>query len=286
MIGISSARLVALAFSLCWSLLAEAQIAVPPLTGRVIDQTATLTAEQKADMEQTLQSFEARKGSQLAVLIVHTTAPETIEQYSLRVAEKWKLGRKKVDDGALLVVAKNDRTLRIEVGYGLEGALNDVTSKRIISEMITPRFKQGDFYGGVTVGIEQMMRVIDGESLPAPNKRSGDNVANIQQDIQQYFPVIFILVLVTGGVLRATLGRFPGAMVTGGAVAGVVWLFAGALSIALTAGVIALLFTLLGGGMIGRGIGGHYGGSSRGGFGGGFSGGGGSFGGGGASGRW
>jgi uncharacterized protein len=257
------------------------------LTGRVTDQTATLSIEQKASLEQTLQAFEARKGSQLAVLIVPTSAPETIEQYALRVAEQWKLGRKKVDDGAILVVAKSDRSLRIEVGYGLEGVLNDATSKRIISEIITPRFRQDDFNGGITAGVDQIIRVIDGEPLP-PAK--GQRAAGIA-DTQQYVPVIFILALVIGGVLRSVLGRFPGALVTGGAVAVVAWLFAGALSVALGAGVIALLFTLFTGGMggmggmVGRGIGGHHGGSGRGGFGG-FSGGGGGFGGGGASGRW
>jgi uncharacterized protein len=275
------ARAALLAFTLLWSFIAESQVAVPPLAGRVTDQTATLTTEQKASLEQTLQAFEARKGSQLAVLIVSTSAPETIEQYALRVAEQWKLGRKKVDDGAILVVAKTDRALRIEVGYGLEGALNDATSKRIISEIMTPRFKQGDFSGGITAGVDQIIRVIDGEPLPPPKGQS----AGIA-DLQQYVPVIFILALVIGSVLRSALGRFPGALVTGGGVAVVAWLFAGALSVALGAGVIALLFTLLNGGMggmVGRGIGGH--GSGRGGFGG-FSGGGGGFGGGGASGRW
>jgi uncharacterized protein len=158
----SMARATFVAIALCWSFIAGAQIAVPPLGGRIIDQTATLTAEQKASVEQTLQAFEARKGSQLAVLIVPTSAPETIEQYALRVAEQWKLGRKKVDDGAILVVAKTDRTLRIEVGYVLEGSLNDATSKRIISEIITPRFKQGDFSGGIKAGVDQIIRVIDG----------------------------------------------------------------------------------------------------------------------------
>ncbi len=277
------ARAALLAFMLCWSFIAGAQVPVPPLTGRATDQTATLTTEQKATLEQTLQAFEARKGSQIAVLIVPTTAPETIEQYALRVAEQWKLGRKKVDDGAVLVVAKDDRALRIEVGYGLEGALNDATSKRIISEIITPRFKQGDFYGGITAGVDQIIRVIDGEPLPEPKGKTPGDTA----DIQQYIPVIFILALVVGGVLRSVLGRFPGALVTGGAVALIAWLFAGAVSIALVAGVIALFFTLLGGGMGGHGFGGHHGGSGRGGFGGGgFSGGGGGFGGGGASGRW
>ena len=277
------ARAALLAFALCWSFMAGAQVTVPPLTGRVTDLTATLTAEQKATLEQTLQAFEARKGSQIAVLIVSTTTPETVEQYALRVAEQWKLGRKKVDDGAVLVVAKDDRALRIEVGYGLEGALNDATSKRIISEIITPRFKQGDFYGGITAGVDQIIRVIDGEPSPEPKGKSAGDTA----DIQQYIPLIFILALVVGGVLRSVLGRFPGALVTGGAVAIIAWLFAGAVSIALVAGVIALFFTLLGGGMGGHGMGGHHGGHGRGGFGGGgFSGGGGGFGGGGASGRW
>jgi uncharacterized protein len=279
----NTARASLVAFTLCWSFIAGAQIAVPPLTGRVTDQTATLTAEQKAALEQTLQAFEARKGSQLAVLIVPTTAPETIEQYALRVAEQWKLGRKKVDDGAVLVVAKTDRALRIEVGYGLEGALNDATSKRIISEIITPRFKQGDFYGGITAGVDQIIRVVDGEPLPA----RGGMAAGAGAGFQQYAPILFILALVVGGLLRAVLGRFPGALVTGGAVAVVAWLFAGAVSVALVAGVIALLFTLLSGGMAGHGIGGLHGGSGLGGLGGGgFSGGGGGFGGGGASGRW
>jgi uncharacterized protein len=281
MITRSTARAAFIAFMLFWSFVAVAQIAVPPLTGRITDQTATLTPEQKAALEQTLQAFEARKGSQLVVLIVPTTAPEAIEQYALRVAEQWKLGRKKVDDGAILVIAKDDRALRIEVGYGLEGALNDATSKRIISEIITPRFKQGDFNGGITAGVDQIIRVIDGEPLPAPKGQPTTGVS----DIQRYVPIIFVLALVIGGVLRSVMGRFPGAIVTGAGVAFVAWLFAGAVSIALGAGVIALFFTLFGG-MGGRGFGGQYGGSGRGGFGGGFSGGGGGFGGGGASGRW
>jgi len=285
------ARASLLAFTLCWSFIAGAQIAVPALTARVTDQTATLTAEQKAALEQTLQAFEARKGSQLAVLMVPTTAPETIEQYALRVAEQWKLGRKKVDDGALLVVAKTDRALRIEVGYGLEGALNDATSKRIVSEVITPRFKQGDFYGGITAGVDRIIRVIDGEPLPEPKGRPGA----VTGDAQQYLPILFVLALVVGGVLRSVLGRFPGALVTGGAVGVVAWLLAGAVSIALVAGVIGLLFTLLSGGMGGAGVGRHhrggfgtggFGGGHGGGLGGGFGGGGGGFGGGGASGRW
>lgn len=273
-----TARTSLLAISLGWSLLVAAQIPVPPLTERVTDQAALLSTEQKASLEQKLQTFEARKGSQLAVLIVPTTAPETIEQYALRVVEQWKLGRKKVDDGALMLIATTDRALRIEVGYGLEGALNDATSKRIISEVMTPHFKAGDIYAGITAGVDQIIRVIDGEPLPESGRIAGRGWA----ELQQYVPIIFMLALVVGGILRSWLGRFPGALVTGGAVAVAAWLFAGALSIALLAGILALLFTLFSGGLGGLGIGGH-----RGGFGGGgFGGGGGGFGGGGASGRW
>src|SRR5450432_4809759 len=169
----NAARAPFLALLLCWAFAAFADVAVPPLVGRVVDQTATLSGSDVASLDQTLKDFEARKGSQVAVLIVPTTEPETIEQYSLRVAEAWKIGRKKVDDGALLVVAKNDRKLRIEVGYGLEGALNDVTSKRIIDEFITPKFRSGDFAGGISAGIERIIAVIDGEPLPAPAPQGG-----------------------------------------------------------------------------------------------------------------
>lgn len=265
---------------LCWPLLVFGQVAVPPLVERVTDQTATLSGDQKRVLEHTLQAFEARKGSQIAVLIVPTTVPETIEQFALRVAEQWKLGRNKVDDGAVLVVAKDDRALRIEVGYGLEGVLNDATSKRIISEIIAPRFKQGDFFGGIQAGLNQMLRVVDGEPLPAPRGKSVDDSTNIQQ----FIPIIFILALVVGGMLRAALGRLPGALVTGGVVAFLAWFVVGTLVVAIVAGLIALFFTLFGGGM-GGGMGGRYGGFGTGG-GGGFRGGGGGFGGGGASGRW
>lgn len=262
---------------------AYADAPVPALTARVTDETATLTSEQKATLEQSLKDFEAQKGAQIAVLIVPTTAPETIEQYSIRVVEQWKLGRKNVDDGVLLIVAKNDRTLRIEVGYGLEGALTDVTSNRIINETIVPRFRQGDFYGGISAGVDSIMRVVSGEPLPAPpaQKRSADGNGRL-------LPVLFLLTVVAGGILRAILGRLPGAVVTGGAIGFLAWLLSGAMLIAVVAGVIALLFTLLGSGM-GAYVGGRSIGGGR--FGGGsnrdiFRGGGGGFGGGGASGRW
>ena len=273
-------RIAFLAFAFCWSFTAGAQIAIPLLTARVTDQTATLTVEQKANLELTLQAFEARKGSQIVVHIVPTTAPETIEQYALRVAEQWKPGRKKIDDGVILVIAKDDRTLRIEVGYGLEGALTDATSKRIISEVIAPRFRQGDFHGGIRDGLDRIMRIVDGEPLPAPDESPNGDVSSLES----YAPMIFMAALVMGGVLRAALGRLLGALVTGGTVAVAAWFVIGAVSIALGAGALAFVFTLLGGGVGGYGTGGRRGGFGSGG--GGFGGGGGGFGGGGASGRW
>lgn len=279
----NAARASLLALILCWAFGAAADVAVPPLTGRIVDQTATLTSQQAAALEQTLKEFEARKGTQVAVLIVPSTAPETIEQYSLRVAEQWKIGRKKVDDGAVLVVAKDDRKLRIEVGYGLEGALNDVTAKRIIDEIIVPQFKARNFADGISAGVDRIIRVVDGEPLPAPPSRPGAGLS----DLQNYLPVIIILALMVGGFLRALLGGFPGALVTGGAVSFLAWLFVGTSSIALTAGLIAFVFTLFSGSFGSLGIlafaGRTISGSSRDG---GFGGGGGSFGGGGGSGSW
>ncbi len=288
-VALRAARAALAAFALFWAVIAGAQVPVPPIGGRVTDQTATLTNEQKSALEQTLRSFEARKGSQVVVLIVHSTAPETIEQYALRVAEQWKPGRKDVDDGALLVVAKNDRTLRIEVGYGLEGALTDADSKRIISEIIVPRFRQGDFYGGITAGVDRILRVIDGEPLPKPEKRR----TGIPDGLGQLVFFAPFLLLIVGGVLQIVLGRFFGALVTGGAVSVAAWMMAGTVFIAVIAGVFIFLFVLVAGAMGRRGYGGGAfsgGGFSGGGFGGssfgggGFGGGG--FGGGGASGSW
>jgi uncharacterized protein len=284
---LKTARIVLLALIPFWSSVASADVAIPALTARVTDETATLTGEQRATLEQTLQAFDEKKGSQISVLIVPTTQPETIEQYSIRVVEQWKLGRKHVDDGVLLIVAKNDRTLRIEVGYGLEGVLNDATSSRIINEVIVPRFRQGDFYGGITAGVDSIMNVINGEPLPPPDKIADRE----SRKVGGYLPLLFVLTMVAGGVLRSVLGRLAGSVVTGGAVAVVAWLLSGTLFIAIVAGAIALAFTLLGSGL-GAYVGGRaIGGPERGGFGSGssrttFGGGGGGFGGGGASGRW
>jgi uncharacterized protein len=289
-----AARASLLALLLCWAFAAMADVAVPPLTGRVVDRTATLNGGDIASLDRTLRDFEARKGSQIAVLIVPTTQPETIEQYSLRVAEAWKIGRKKVDDGAILVVAKDDRKLRIEVGYGLEGALTDVTAKRIIDEVITPKFRGGDFAGGISDGVNRIIRVVDGEPLPPPAQRRQDT--GLLSDIDPFNPFLIVAVIVVGGILRGVLGRLFGSLATGGLVAALFWFIAASLALSAIGGIIAFIVTLFsdammssggvgrGGGWVSGGGGGYSGGSSSGG--GGFSGGGGSFGGGGASGSW
>ncbi len=297
---VCSVLLLVWAALLPWQVSAE--IAVPALSGRVIDQTKTLTSEQLRTLDQKLREIEARKGSQVAVLMVPTTKPEEIEQYAIRVADKWKLGRKKVDDGVILLIAKNDRAVRIEVGYGLEGALTDAMSKRIIDGAIIPRFKQQDFYGGILAGVDQIGRVIDGEILPVPVP-ARQLVAD-QEGTLSSLSVLFVIALVLGGFLRSILGRGLGAGVTAVAVSIIGWFIAGALLTAILGGVIAFIVTLLGGGLGGLGSGyyggggagrgsgrssshGGFGGGSGGGFGGGgFGGGGGGFGGGGASGRW
>jgi uncharacterized protein len=266
--------------------IAQAEVAVPPLKARVTDLTATLSREQQARLEQELQNFEAKKGSQLAVLIVPTTQPETIEQYGIRVVDSWKLGRKGIDDGALLLIAKNDRSLRIEVGYGLEGALNDATAKRIVSDIIIPRFKAGDFYGGIEAGLQSMIKVIEGEPLPPP-RRSTSSSSSFK-NFESLLFIGFVLVLIVGGILRALFGRFTAATIIGTVAGLLAWLIIAPLIVAIIIGAIGFLFTLLGGS---RGWYGGPGGYSSGGFsggssGGGFSGGGGGFGGGGASGSW
>ena len=148
------------------------EVAVPALTQRVTDLTGTLDAQQQAALESRLAQFEQQGGSQIAILIVPTTQPEAIEQYSIRVVDQWKLGREEVDDGILILVAKGDRQMRVEVGYGLEGAIPDAIANRIVDEIIAPHFRQGDFYGGLAAAVDQLARLIEGESLPAPQVRS------------------------------------------------------------------------------------------------------------------
>ncbi len=292
----NAARASLLALLVCWACSALALVAVPPLSGQVVDQTGTLSAGDVASLTQTLKNLETRKGSQIAVLIVPTTDGEAIEQFSLRVAEAWKIGRKKVDDGALLVIAKNDRRLRIEVGYGLEGALTDVTTKRIIDEDITPKFKTGDFAGGVAAGVDRIVRVAEGEKLPEPEPPHWQDSGLLI--IDPFNPFVLVFVFIVGSALRAALGRLVGSAATGGFVGFLAWLLVGSLGAALAVGVLAFLIAAFvdlmpsGGGRGTRG-GWSSGGSSDWSSGGssssssgGFSGGGGSFGGGGASGSW
>ena len=277
------------------ALLARADVAVPPLAARVIDLTGTLSGDAVNRLEAELAAFEAKKGSQITVLIVPTTQPEDIEQYGIRVADAWQLGRKGIDDGAILLVAKNDRAVRIEVGKGLEGALPDVTANRILTEIITPRFKTGDYDGGVEAGIERIIAVVNGEPLSEPDRKWERHT-----DFGNVLPLLLVVVFVASGVLRSLLGRLVGSLATGGLTGFIAWLLSHLLPIGVGAGVLGFLFALLlgssrgwssgGGGWGGGfgGLGGGLGGSGGrgGGSGGGFSGGGGGFNGGGASGSW
>lgn len=252
---------------------AMAEVAVPALHARVTDLSGTLSAQQTGDLEAMLSTFEARKGSQIAVLLVPATSPETIEQYAIRVAEQWKLGRKGMDDGALMLIAKQDRTIRIEVGYGLEGALPDAVAKRIISETITPYFKQGDFYGGIRAGLVTMIKVVDGEPLPAPQKSAARG-----SDSGSFLYILFFIIA-AASFMRAIFGLF-GSLIAGSVAGVLAWLSFGSVIAGLLAAVLTIVFSF------GRGVGGFFPGIGGGGGGGGFSGGGGGFGGGGASGRW
>ena len=274
-------------------LLAQGLVAIPAYDTRVVDLTGTLTADQQRTLEARLADLEARKGAQVAVLMLASTEPEDIAQYGIRLAEAWKPGRAKEDDGAILIIAKDDRRLRIEVGYGLEGALPDATSKRIIEETIKPLFKQNDYYGGIDAGLDRMIQVIDGEPLPPP-----DNTWERAGSIFDLLPFLFFAVLIGSVILRSIFGRALGSMLTGGATGMLVWLVSAILGVSIGAGLLAMFFSLVmsslgggrwsssphNGGWRGGGWGGGgFGGGGGGGFGGG---GGGGFGGGGASGGW
>lgn len=263
-----------------------ADVAVPPLKTRVTDLTATLSAQQSAALETKIAAFEQRKGSQLAVLLVPTTEPETIEQYAIRVAEQWKLGRKGVDDGVLLLIAKNDRKLRIEVGRGLEGVIPDAYGKRIISDEIVPPFKQGDFDRGINAGVDRIIKLVDGEPLPAPKTQTRGVSADF--DIGSALVWGGLLVLFVGGILRRIFGRFLGSMFTGGIAGGTAFALGAGVAGGAFLGVIVFVISLIGLGLL-RGGGGGWssgGGGWSGGDSGWSGGGGGDFGGGGASGNW
>jgi uncharacterized protein len=263
-----------------------ALVEVPAFSARVVDLTQTLTASEQANLEGKLEAFEATKGSQIAVLIVPTTQPEAIEQYAIRVVGEWKVGRKDIDDGLLILIAKNDRKMRIEVGYGLEGAIPDVYAKRIITETMTPYFKRGDFAGGIDAAVAQLIGLIEGEPLPAPKKA---NLSNSQ--LESLLPLLLFGGMISGMILRGIFGTFMGSALNGGFIGTIVFFVGLSLFGAGVLGLIAFIFTLMMGG--GRGVNGYGGYPTRGGgysggySGGGFSGGlGGGFGGGGASGSW
>jgi uncharacterized protein len=272
-----------------WCLLAPAvgwgadPIPIPPLSARVTDLTATLSADQIVALESSLETIEREKGAQLAILMLPTTQPESIEQFGIRLAEAWKIGRFRVNDGVIVIVAKDDRSTRIEVGRALEGAIPDAVAKRIVAETMTPRFKAGDFAGGLQQAVSALGGTIGGEALPAPVHQTENPSADTNF-------VFLFLALMLGVVLRSLFG-LVGAMLAAVVAGWLAWTIFASVIAAIVAAAIALLFSYARGG--GRGwsaggtggpLGGGFSGSSSGG--GGFSGGGGEFGGGGASGNW
>lgn len=280
---------------------AQDVLPVPPLSGRVIDQTGTLTAAQSQALTAKLAALETQRGSQLVLLLVPTTLPEDIASYAQRVADTWKIGRRDVGDGLLIVVAKNDRKVRIEVAKTLEGAIPDLAAQRIISEQISPAFKAGDFAGGLNAAVDKLSARIAGEGLAEPAPRANNGGGGLMQgfDLQDLALFLFVGVPVLGAVLTGMFGRKFGSLLTGGAVGGLGWWLSASVLIGAGAGLVALFLVGVmglgasrggrsgGGPVIWGGGGGGGGGWSSGGGGGGFSsGGGGDFGGGGASGGW
>ena len=291
--------IVLIALSLCvW---AQGLLPVPPLTARVIDQTGTLAPAAVSQLEAKLAAFEQKKGSQIVVLMVPTTAPEDIASYANRIANSWKIGRRDVGDGVLVIVAKDDRKMRIEVAKTLEGAVPDLAAAHIIDEQMKPAFRQGDFAGGLEAAVDHLTARISGEPLPEVSQ-SGDwqRQGSDSLDWGQIGMFIFFAALVGGPIVRGIFGNKLGALLMGGGAGVVAWLVTASIALGALAGVVALLVTLMSaamrfgsGGRGGGGFGGGYGGGFGGGFGGGSSGGGGfssggggDFGGGGASGSW
>jgi uncharacterized protein len=294
-----------------WADASRAQdvLPVPPLSGRVVDQTATLTPPQVQALTAKLATIEQQRGAQVVVLIVPTTQPEDIASYSQRVADAWKVGRRDVGDGVVVVVAKKDRRVNIEVAKALEGAIPDVLAGRIINEQIKPAFKVDDYAGGLNAAVDRLEKSIAGEALPAPSPSTADRSAQHRAtgfDLQDLAIFLFVGVPIAGAFLTRIFGRKFGALLTGGAVGGIGWLLTASALVAGGAGLVALFLVGVMGigssmrsGRFGSGVGGPIiwggggggggsgGGSSGGGSGGGFSsGGGGDFGGGGASGSW
>jgi uncharacterized protein len=282
---------------------------VPPLRGRVNDLAGLLPAERARALEERLARFEKETGHQIAMLTIASLEGEDLEGFSIRVAEKWKIGKKGFDNGAILLIAKNDRKLRIEVGYGLEGVLPDAIASRIVREVIVPRFRANDFPGGIEAGLEAIMKVTHGEALALP---SSQEIARPRNGVLSGFLSVFVwglagllfLSAVTSGIrreVRPWARRTPAGALAGGLL-GVFFAIPVAIELGLFPFVLAVLVSVLLGMILSHinlvdataWSGGHRsthgwgGGGFGGGFsgGGGFRGGGGGFGGGGASGSW
>jgi uncharacterized protein len=290
-------RFLAGAAALLFAAAASAQdtVPVPKLEARVTDLAGTLAPEQRSALESKLAAFEQSRGSQVAVVIVPTIGSETIEEFAGRVADQWALGRKGVDDGVLFAVAMQERRMRIHTGRGVQGTLTDAASKRIVAEIVAPRFRERDFAGGIDAGVDAILRAIEGESLPAPAQK-----VDTLSSYGEFLVIGFMIVTVVSLVLRSMFGRFFGAVATSGIAGVAAWFIVGSIVFGLVAAFLAFLFTIFGGSGFGRsargggwggyipggGWGGGGGSWGGGGGGGGFSGGGGGFDGGGASGSW
>jgi len=295
--ALAAVFLTVIAWASLPALAQQGLVPVPALTARVIDQTGTLDSAQRNGLETKLAAFEQRKGSQIVVLMVPTTQPEDIASFTQRVGDAWKIGRKGVGDGLLVVVAKNDRQMRIATAKTLEGAVPDLAAVRIIDEEMKPRFRNNDFAGGLNAAVDRLIGLVDGEPLPEPSRDTGNaGGGNGGFDWENLAIFLFVGVFVGAPIVRAVLGQKLGALVMGGGIGVVAFFLTTSLVIAAIAGLIALVASFVvgtgrlgggGGGGWGGGGGGGWGGGGRGGGGGGFSsGGGGNFGGGGASGGW
>jgi uncharacterized protein len=305
MVRIRHDILVFLALALlAFAALAQGVQPVPKLTAHVVDQTGTLDAFQEKNLEDKLMAFETAKGTQIAMLIVATTQPEDIASYANRVGNDWKIGRKGIGDGVLLVVAKDDHKVRIEVAKTLEGAIPDLAARQVIENAITPNFRKGDYAAGLSAAADQLIARINGEALPAPvpakAQRTSNGIGGLGFDWTDLAIFLFFAVPIGGSVLRGIMGRKLGSLVTGAGVGVIAMLVTSSIIVGAIAAFVALLFSLFSGGMGGAlpmggvrrggfggfGGGGFSGGGGGGGGGWGGSGGGGDFGGGGASGDW
>ena len=279
---------------------AQNLVPIPALTSRVIDTTRTLSAADVQTLDAKLAAFERKKGSQIVVLMVATTQPEDIVSFANRVGNVWKIGRKEVGDGVLLIVAKDDRKVRIEVAKTLEGAIPDLAARQVIESAITPNFKQGNYAAGLSAAADQLIVRIEGEALPEPKRDSTGTGNAFGFDWADLAIFMFFAVPIAGGIARSIFGRKLGSLLVGGGVGALAMVVTASLLMAGLAAVAALVVTLMFGGGIAASSrsrrsggssgwgGGGFGGGGGGSFGGGgfSSGGGGDFGGGGASGDW